>query len=214
MNLAAGGAKPVLTALHMQWPRVMRHDLAALAREFGVSARAAERGHAAGMEAQHAFRAALRQAGQAALANLSPDNPAVVLVGRPYNTADPGVSLDLPYKLRKLGSLPIPIDFLPLERAHLSDHYDDMPWYCGQEILAAAELIRQDPRLVAIYVTNFSCGPDSFLISYFRRMMAGKPHLELEIDEHTADTGLVTRCEAFVESLQARRWLEPHKEAV
>ena len=33
--------------------------------------------------------------------------------------------------------------------------------------------------------------------------MAGKPHLELEIDEHTADAGLVTRCEAFIESLQS-----------
>ncbi|MFO7634061.1 MAG: acyl-CoA dehydratase activase [Caldilinea sp.] len=214
MDLTAGGTKPVLAAMHLQWPRVLRSDLIALAREFGVNARTVARGHDAGMASQQAFQVALRRHGQAALANLSPNNPAIVLVGRPYNTADPGVSLDLPYKLRKLGALPIPIDFLPLERAHLSDYYDDMPWRCGQEILAAAELIRQDPRLVAIYVTNFSCGPDSFIISYFRRMMAGKPHLELEIDEHTADAGLMTRCEAFVESLQARRWLEPNREVV
>jgi predicted nucleotide-binding protein (sugar kinase/HSP70/actin superfamily) len=37
--------------------------------------------------------------------------------------------------------------------------------------------------------------------------MAGKPHLELEIDEHTADAGLMTRCEAFIESLHVRRQL-------
>jgi hypothetical protein len=32
--------------------------------------------------------------------------------------------------------------------------------------------------------------------------MGDKPFLELEIDDHTADAGLITRCEAFLESLK------------
>ncbi len=96
------------------------------------------------------------------------------------------------------------MDFLPVETVDISDDYANMFWRCGQDILAAAVLIREDPRLSAIYVTNFNCGPDSFLVGYFRHMMQGKPFLELELDEHTADAGIITRCEAFFESLRMR----------
>jgi len=68
--------------------------------------------------------------------------------------------------------------------------------------LAAATIIRDDPRLQAIYLTSFNCGPDSFIIDFFRQIMGHKPFLELEIDDHTADAGLITRCEAFLESLK------------
>jgi predicted nucleotide-binding protein (sugar kinase/HSP70/actin superfamily) len=77
-----------------------------------------------------------------------------------------------------------------------------MFWRGGQAILAAATLVKEDPRLQAIYVTNFNCGPDSFILSFFRRIMGDKPYLELEFDDHTADAGVVTRCEAFFESLK------------
>jgi predicted nucleotide-binding protein (sugar kinase/HSP70/actin superfamily) len=107
----------------------------------------------------------------------------------------------LPFKLLKLGVLPFPMDFLPISAVDISDQYGHMYWRSGQDILASARIIRDDPRLNAIYVTNFSCGPDSFITSYFRRIMGDKPLLELEMDEHTADAGIVTRCEAFFDSL-------------
>jgi predicted nucleotide-binding protein (sugar kinase/HSP70/actin superfamily) len=96
----------------------------------------------------------------------------------------------------------IPMDFLPLESVDFSGRYDNMFWRSGQDILAAAVLIARDPRLQAIYLTNFNCGPDSFITSFFRQLMNGKPYLELEIDDHTADAGIVTRCEAFFDSLR------------
>ncbi len=72
---------------------------------------------------------------------------------------------------------------------------------------AVARLIRRDERLHALYVSSFGCGPDSFVIGYFRRLMVGKPFLELELDDHTADAGIVTRCEAFIEGLQGAQTL-------
>jgi predicted nucleotide-binding protein (sugar kinase/HSP70/actin superfamily) len=131
--------------------------------------------------------------------------PAVVVVGRPYTVNDPGTNLDLSYKLRRLGVLPIPMDFLPIESVQVPATYDDMYWRSGQDILRAAALVRDDPRLQAIYLTNFNCGPDAFLISYFREVLADKPFLELEVDDHTADAGMITRCEAFLDSLNLRR---------
>ena len=97
--------------------------------------------------------------------------------------------------------LPLPFDFLPLGVADVPDGHPDMYWRSGQDILRAAAVIRDDPRLHAIYLTNFNCGPDAFLLSFFRDAMGDKPFLELEVDEHTADAGLVTRCEAFFDSL-------------
>ena len=125
-----------------------------------------------------------------------------------YNTTDLGASLDLPYKLRRIGVLPIPVDYLAGSAADISDDYPDMYWRSGQSILGAAKLIAADPRLQAIYLTNFNCGPDSFLITYLPRMMGAKPFLEVEIDDHTADAGIITRCEAFFDSLTIKAQME------
>ena len=43
--------------------------------------------------------------------------------------------------------------------------------------------------------------PDSFIGHFFRRIMQGKPFLEIEIDEHSADVGAITRLEAFLDSI-------------
>ena len=197
--------RPVLGALRIHDPAFKRHDLQRLARQLGVSARAIDRADAAGSAAQRAFYAALEERGRAALAALPPDSPAAVLVGHPYNTHDPRLCLDLPYKLRRLGVVPIPLDYLPVRDVDLSDQFPHMYWRGGQEILAAGRIIRDDPRLQAIVITNFGCGPDSFLLGYFKRIMGDKPFLELEIDEHTADAGIITRCEAFFDSLRMRK---------
>jgi predicted CoA-substrate-specific enzyme activase len=203
-ELELGRAKLVTAPLHMLWDRLKRRELARIAAELGVSKRSVVQADRAGLEAQQTFYSELRQRGREVLANLNPDQAALVLVGRPYNIGDPGVSQDLPYKLRKLGALPIPLDFLAVDEVDISDRYERMFWRSGQDILAGARIIRQDPRLHGIYVTSFNCGPDSFIVSYFRRVMRGKPYLELEVDEHTADTGILTRCEAFLESLELR----------
>jgi predicted nucleotide-binding protein (sugar kinase/HSP70/actin superfamily) len=197
----AKGLRLLKPTVRMQWPEVRRRDLYALARPFRVSKRRIDEADAIGMAAQSEFYSALRERGRAALAGLETGTPAAVIAGRTYNTNDRGANLDLPLKLRKLGVLPIPIDYLPLDSVDITDAFPTMFWRSGQDILAAARLVSTDPRLQAIYLTNFACGPDSFLISFFRRLMNGKPFLELEIDEHTGDAGVITRCEAFFDSL-------------
>ena len=57
-------------------------------------------------------------------------------------------------------------------------------------LLRAAKIIKSHPNLYAVYVTNFGCGPDSFITHFFKKIMEGKPFLQLEIDEHSADEGL------------------------
>jgi predicted nucleotide-binding protein (sugar kinase/HSP70/actin superfamily) len=74
-----------------------------------------------------------------------------------------------------------------------------MYWATGRTILKAAKLVARHPRLFGAYVTNFSCGPDSFLLTYFRDVMGPKPSLTLELDSHTADAGITTRVEAALD---------------
>ncbi|MBN1956216.1 MAG: CoA activase [Anaerolineae bacterium] len=183
--------------LHFLWPGVYRRDVRALARELDASPRQADAAQRAAEEEQQRFEAACRQRGEEVLAGLEEGQPAAVLVGRAYNTADPGINGGIPQKLRRLGVLPVPIDLLPLEEVDISDLVSNMFWHSGQRILAAARLIQSDPRLQAVYMTNFACGPDSFLRSFFREAMGDKPFLELELDDHSADVGLETRLEAF-----------------
>jgi predicted nucleotide-binding protein (sugar kinase/HSP70/actin superfamily) len=200
-------APPLLTrALHLQNPRAARTELRLLAQELGAGQDVdIDAAIASGWAAQGRFERAVRDAGQAALAALRPGQRAAVIVGRPYNGGDLGANLDLPYKLRRMNVVPIPMDFLPLERGTLPPLHDDMFWRSGQDILLAGSIIRDDPRLQAIYLTNFNCGPDAFLITFFHDVMRGKPFLELEVDEHTADAGMITRCEAFFDSLNLSR---------
>jgi predicted CoA-substrate-specific enzyme activase len=198
----AVGVTPLKVTLALGSVPVERTELQTLATRLGVPRKRIVAAAKLGRQAQTEFCEAVRRRGREVLASLPEGQQAVVLVGRPYNIHDAGSCMDLALKFRRLGVLPIPMDYLPLHDVDITDYYNHMFWRCGQDLLAAAKLIAADPRLLAVYVTNFNCGPDSFLTGFFRRIMGRKPFLQLEIDDHTADAGLITRCEAFLESVQ------------
>ncbi len=155
--------------------------------------------------AQEKFRKSLKKRGAEILSSLPEGRIPVVIVSRPYNGCDNGVNLNLPRKLRSLGALPIPMDYLASGEVDLSEEWPSMYWGYGQKILGAADIIRRDDRLQCLYITNFGCGPDSFITQFFREKMTGKPHLEIEVDEHSADVGAITRCEAFLDSIKSAK---------
>jgi predicted CoA-substrate-specific enzyme activase len=172
-------------------------------KELGVDKNRIRRAVKVGLKAQEMFLQALQRRGQEVLANLPANRVALVIVARAYNGCDPGANLDIARKLREMGVLAIPMDILPLDAVPLQGDWANMYWRYGQKILAAAEYIAGDPKLNAIYITNFGCGPDSFITRFFRKRMGDKPYLQIEIDEHSADAGVITRLEAFLDSLQA-----------
>ena len=170
-------------------------------KALGVTRKAVTQALEAGLAAQKAFNQAVAQRGRAVLAALPADARAVVIVSRPYNGCDNGINMEVPTRFREMGVLPIPMDMLPVEQIDHSAEFPTLTWRYGQKILSSADLIREDPRLHAVYLTNFSCGPDSFLVNFFRARMGSKTFLQLEIDEHSSDVGVLTRCEAFLDSL-------------
>jgi predicted nucleotide-binding protein (sugar kinase/HSP70/actin superfamily) len=68
-----------------------------------------------------------------------------------------------------------------------------MFWEYGRRILAAARIVSRHPNLHIIYVTNFKCGPDSFVKGFIRPASGGKPFLTLQFDGHSNDAGMMTR---------------------
>lgn len=154
-------------------------------------------------EVQDQFYRKCLEAGYEYLAAISEGYKGMVIIGRPYNSFDPGANLNIHRKLIDLGVLPVPYDMLPImEGADQDEDLKDMYWGYGQKILRAAKFVKESPNLYGIYITNFGCGPDSFITHFFKKIIGGKPYLQLEIDEHSADAGIITRLEAFLDSIR------------
>ncbi|MEJ2671154.1 MAG: acyl-CoA dehydratase activase [Deltaproteobacteria bacterium] len=203
IDFAEFGAEMLSTVLYFgRGDRRLRQGLRKLGKELGVSAFKINRAMLKAQAAQQTYYERLSTRGQEILESLPADGRLMILIGRPYNALDPGMNLNLHRKLRKLGVLAMPMDFLPVDQVDQLDEIKPMYWRFGQKILGVAELVRQDPRLYGIYITNFGCGPDSFIQHFFKDRMRGKPYLEIEIDEHSSDVGAITRLEAFLDSLK------------
>jgi predicted nucleotide-binding protein (sugar kinase/HSP70/actin superfamily) len=141
------------------------------------------------------------------LADLSaqPDRIGVVLFGRSYNAFADEAHMGIPHKFASRGVPILPVDFLPDTAERAKRH---MYWGQGQLILKQSRFVARHPQLFGAFITNFSCGPDSFILGYFRDIMGSKPSLTLELDSHTADAGLETRIEAFLDIAAAHRKLK------
>ncbi|HSN15926.1 MAG TPA: acyl-CoA dehydratase activase-related protein, partial [Anaeromyxobacteraceae bacterium] len=170
----------------------------ALAGDVGVRSRAAiARAHAAAREAQLGFERHLREIGRDAVERCERDGllPVVVL-GRAYTIHDDVLNSNVPTLLREQGAVAIPVDCHPVA--------DDAPivpgafWSYTQRILRAAHEIRRTQGVYSIFTSNYGCGPDSFTLHHYARLMEGKPFAIIETDGHAGDAGTKTRVEAFL----------------
>jgi len=191
--------KFLIPTLHFQLgPEQVKKALAEAMRRLGVTQRQSDQAVDAAYAEQRAFNDKLLVAGRRALATLElTREPGLVLAGRAYNIYDRGVNCDVPRKLRhRYGANVIPLDFLVTGRA---PEAGNMFWISGRKILEAARLAASYPNLHLVYITNFKCGPDSY-IKHFTREAAGAPLLMLQFDGHGNDAGYMTRCEAYLDS--------------
>ncbi len=184
-----------------QGARHVRDALRVLASQLGLSKAASDAAVERAYSAQEEFTSAVQRSGEAALQTLEKTRePAIVLLGRAYNIYDRVVCCDIPRKLRSLyGINVLPLDFLPLDGQDVSQINENMYWQSGRLILSAARIARNNPNLHLIYISNFKCGPDSYLKSFIEDA-CGKPSLVLQFDGHSNDAGYITRCEAYLDS--------------
>jgi predicted CoA-substrate-specific enzyme activase len=146
------------------------------------------------VRAQRAIEGALGELGQHALARaVQAGKPAILLAGRSYNAFTPEGSQSVGKKLSSMGVTVIPADCLaPVGEG-------PTVWHAANQILNAVALTKQHPNLFLLCVSNFSCTIDAFTHAMLASELGAKPYLILEIDAHTADAGVQTRLEAFLD---------------
>ena len=142
------------------------------------------------------FQTEMIKKGEEIMMNHDPEKPLVVVTGRPYNLYDERLNLRLGQSMSKLGVSAIPMDFIDVRSVDLSD-FPSMYWGLGASILRTTKFISSKLNYFGLHLTNFSCGADSFLEHFYKHLMGDKPYLILELDEHSAVAGVMTRLEAY-----------------
>ena len=174
-----------------------------MGQRLGVSATEVEEAFQVAWEKQQEYGARSRALGKRALEeSRRAGRPVIALMGRPYNAFTPDANMGVPRKFTSRGYTVIPFDILPYED---EGSYPNMYWYHGQQNLKMAMLARKEENLYVTYVSNFSCAPDSFILHYIKWIMGTRPFLILELDSHTADAGVDTRVEAFMDIIEGYR---------
>ena len=186
---------------------VLLKDLQRIAQQLGFSR---QRGREAGQHAldrQRAFAAGLRASGKRVLDQLASDPEAigVVLLSRSYMAQDRGANLGMAQALARLGVVPIPLDYLPLEEVDVLEISDRPYWHYERQLLAAARLVADNPQLFGLFLSNFGCGPNSIIKKIVEDIMGSKPLGHIEVDEHAAEAGYITRLEALVDTIRSYR---------
>ena len=187
-------------------------NLASVAQEMGYTKKQGREAAKAGLQSMDTFNQAQAEAGRKMLEDLhKSDKLGIVILARSYMSQDSGANLGIAEKLAQLGVVPIPIDYLPLDQVNPKEYQDRPYWFYEGKYISAAKLVAEDPQLYGLALTNFGCGPNSFMLRMVQDIMGDKPLGELEIDEHAAEAGLVTRVEAFVDTVLGHaKSAEPH----
>ncbi|MCG8514605.1 MAG: acyl-CoA dehydratase activase [Halanaerobiales bacterium] len=180
-------------------PEFMKESWARLGEQLGKSPEETNRALQKGIKAFHQYEKRIGENGKRVVAGLKPDEKAFVIISKTYGVVDPVLNMSIPDQLMSMGYKVL--SFFDLPEGDLTVEYPNMYWPFGQHILEAAQIVKQHPNLYAIYLSHHCCGPDTVLTHYFREIMGEKPYLNIEVDEHSSGVGVITRVEAFVNSL-------------
>jgi predicted CoA-substrate-specific enzyme activase len=167
-----------------------------LSKKLGKSRSEIERALEYALERQNVFIDEMYAIGKEIIATHPTDMPLVLVTGRPYNLYDERLNLRLGQNMAKIGVDAVPMDFVDVTDVDLSD-FPAMYWGLGAQILRTARFIKDRPNYFGLHITNFSCGADSFIEHFYKHIMGDKPYLILELDEHSAVAGVMTRLEAY-----------------
>ena len=131
----------------------------------------------------------------------------VVLLGRPYTILEKSMNKGIPGIFSNLGITCFFQDMLEYSAKDVEE-IDELlhavHWNYAAKILETALIVSKTEGLYPVYMSSFKCGPDSFVMEYFKRIMRkrGKPYLVLELDEHDSSVGYETRIEAAIRSFR------------
>ena len=182
-----------------------------LGKILGISKPFCAKALMAGAMAVRKHTKAVEKQGEILMSSLKPEDKVLVLITRNYGISDPILNMGIPEKLLERGYKVITLSHLPAHDLDISEEHPNLYWPFGQHILSGAKLVANHPNLYAVYLTNHGCGPDTMISHLFKAEMGDKPYLQIEVDEHFSPVGVITRIEAFLNSLKHRETVKLDK---
>lgn len=177
-------------------------EMLAIGQKLGKSKPVCAAGMAKGAMAMARCEKESEKLGKQVMDSLSCDDKVLVIITRNYGVSDRILNSGIPQELLKRGCKVLTLSHLKGHDIDLSAEYPNMYWPFGQHILSGARIIKNHPNLYAVYLTNHGCGPDTMISHLFAEEMGDKPYLSIEVDEHQSAVGIITRIEAFLNSLK------------
>ena len=136
----------------------------------------------------------------------------ICIIGHNYNIYDSYLNMQLIKKLKSLGAGVITLDMLDykLSEAACNDLNKKPYWDFGTRAYGGVvQLINNNSNIDGVIIlTSYGCGVDSFVDELVQSMLKNNsdlPFMKLTLDEHSADTGMMTRIEAFIDMLARRK---------
>lgn len=153
------------------------------------------------VKAQEEFEQELRQIGKRVLEfGRKNQIPVVVVLGHPYIINSSLFSAGISEVIQENGAIALPAECYPSEG--IAPNLDNIYWGYGHRLLQTAFEIRRKPGVYPLWLSVYSCGPDSFLLHFFQYLSQDKPYTILESDAYTGQAGFKTRIEAFLYSIK------------
>ena len=136
--------------------------------------------------------------------------PNIALIGHPYLLYDEYINHRLIHRLEQAGNRVLTPEMLNSEELESASVKlaGTTYWTYGEEVVGAGEHYLQDGADGIIGVLTFGCGPDSLMMEMVRRRaskLKTTPFMSIVLEEHTAETGIITRLEAFLDMINRRK---------
>lgn len=138
----------------------------------------------------------------------------LLVLGHPYNTFEPIINQNLLERLEKYHVNIIMLENLPdtVFKKHVKINGKFINyWNMEEELLQVARhfLLDADDEIDGVlFLISFACGPDSLIQELIMRdfKKIKKPFLDLILDEHSGESGMVTRIESFIDMIRRKKY--------
>ncbi len=139
-----------------------------------------------------------------------PTRATIALIGHPYLIYDEHINHRLIHRLERTHNKVLAPEMLTNEETDLAIARlgGRAYWTYEEDVVGAGGHYLQNGADGVIGVMAFGCGPDSLMMDVVRRQAARlktTPFMCLTLEEHTAEAGMVTRLEAFIDMLYRKK---------
>ncbi len=139
-----------------------------------------------------------------------PTSSTIAVIGHPYLLYDELVNHRLIHRLERANNRVLTPEMLTTEELQSATArlVGRAYWTYEEEVVGAGEHYLGSGADGVIGIMAFGCGPDSVMMDMVQRQatrLRVTPFMSLTLEEHTAEAGIVTRLEAFLDMIHRRK---------